>query len=374
VLTSHGRAPLGVVRELLCSRSMQVFACSSCRNPVYFENFACTSCGAKLAFLPDYRRVSVLVPTDESGVFKALAPPAEGRGYRMCQNSLAHAACNWAVPESDSEALCRACRLNGIIPALEDPSLRAGWLRLEAAKRRLVYSLLSLGLPVESRKERPEGGLEFAFMADSAQGKVFTGHSDGLITINVAEADAPFRERIKEQLGEPYRTLLGHFRHEIGHYFWDRLIKDNAESLERCRALFGDERANYAEAVEHHYREGAPADFPERFVSAYATMHPWEDWAETWAHYLHMVDTLETARSHGISLQLRPKGGEQQAPVSTPRVDPEDFEATLHAWIPLTLALNSLNRSMGLADPYPFVLAPAVIQKLQFVHEVIRDH
>jgi hypothetical protein len=349
---------------------MQVFTCSSCRTPIYFENFLCTKCGAKLAFLPDLRTMSVLEPGDEAGLFTALAPAAKGRRYRMCRNSTEHAACNWTVAEHDSEELCLACRLNASTPG---PELREGWLQLEAAKRRLLYSLLSLGLPLDSRKERPEGGLEFAFLADDEQHKVFTGHSDGRITINVAEADDPFREKLRKQLGEAYRTLLGHFRHEIGHYYWDRLVKD-APSLPAFRELFGDHEQSYTEALERHYREGAPPDWASRFVSAYATMHPWEDWAETWAHYLHIVDTLETARSYGMSLRPRPKGGAAMAKVETSAIDVQDFDELIDAWIPLTLALNSLNRSMGHVDMYPFVLAPPVLAKLRFVHDTIAQH
>ena len=121
-----------------------------------------------------------------------------------------------------------------------------------------------------------------------------TGHADGVITLDLAESDDVHRERRRAELGEPYRTLLGHFRHEIGHYYWPILV-ERAGALERCRALFGDERADYGEALERHYADGPPADWAERHVSAYATMHPWEDWAETFAHYLHIRDTLQTA-------------------------------------------------------------------------------
>jgi hypothetical protein len=353
---------------------MQVFTCSGCRTPIYFENFLCTKCGAKLAFLPDCRAMSTLEPQPvEAGkpaLFAALAPSAKGRLYRMCRNSDEHAACNWTVAHDDSEELCLACRLNGTIPP---PQLRENWLLLEAGKRRLLYSLLSLGLPIDSRKQRPEGGLEFAFLADDEEHKVFTGHSDGLITINVAEADDPFREKLRKEMGEAYRTLLGHFRHEIGHYYWDRLIKDTP-ALAQFRELFGDHEQSYSEALDRHYKEGPPADWAASFVSAYATMHPWEDWAETWAHYLHMVDTLETARSYGMSLRPRPKGGATVAKVETSSVDAEDFDELIEAWIPLTLALNSLNRSMGHADTYPFVLAPPALVKLRFVHDTVAAH
>jgi hypothetical protein len=362
---------------------MQLFSCDHCHAPVFFDNYRCTSCGHALAFLPDLGTMSALEPLpnepsqttgDEAAVaeppvrYRALA--AEGRIYRLCQNHVQHAACSWAVPDDDPEPLCRACRLNTVIPDLEKKEQKEAWLQLEAAKRRLLYTLSLLKLPVESRAERPENGLAFAFMAGDKEEPVFTGHSDGLITINVAEADDPFREKIRAQLGEAYRTVLGHFRHEIGHYYWDRLIKDS-DWLEPFRALFGDETEDYQEALDRHYKEGAPKDWGERFVSQYASMHPWEDWAETWAHYLHMFDTLETAKAYGLRVKV--STGEAAATVvDAEDVRVDDFDQMANDWVPLTLALNSLNRSMGLRDIYPFVLTETALRKLRFVHQVIR--
>ena len=346
---------------------------------LFFENFACTNCGRALAFIPEHGIVSSLERTDDTSLppgkdttYVALASSAKGMRYRLCKNGVEHLACNWLVPESDPEELCRACRLNTIIPNLEKPEALPAWQKLERAKRRLVYTLIELGLPIESRAERPENGLAFAFMADGDNGqeKVFTGHADGLITINIAEADDPFREKVRNDMGEAYRTLLGHFRHEVGHYYWDRLIK-GTRWLPRFRALFGDEQLDYAQAVQRHYDQGAPPDWQQRFVSAYATMHPWEDWAETWAHYLHMVDTLGSARAYGVSLRAKPVGGAAEPQVSARKLDFEDFDDLIAGWVPLTLALNGLNRSMGFADPYPFVLSESAVKKLRFVHEVI---
>lgn len=215
-----------------------------------------------------------------------------------------------------------------------------------------------------------EGGLTFAFKASTSDEPVFTGHSDGLITINIAEASDPFREKTREEMGEPYRTILGHFRHEIGHYYWDRLIK-NTEWLERFTTLFGDHTIDYTETQRHHYEQGPPADWVTRFVSAYASMHPWEDWAETFAHYLHMVDTLETARVYGLAIAPRIVSGAPIPSVATRRLHFDDFDDLIAAWFPLTNALNSLNRSMGLPDLYPFVLSDPAIAKLRFVHDVI---
>ena len=176
------------------------------------------------------------------------------------------------------------------------------WRALEAAKRRLIYALKRLGLPLEAKREDAAKGLAFDFLADAGPGQpVMTGHDDGLITINIAEADSAERERRRLELGEPYRTLLGHLRHEVGHYYWDVLVRDGGK-IEACRAVFGDESVDYQEALDRHYQTGAPAGWEENFVSAYATMHPWEDFAETWTHYLHMVDTLDTAASFGMAV------------------------------------------------------------------------
>jgi hypothetical protein len=293
--------------------------------------------------------------------------------YRMCGNRIDQQACNWAVPEGDEQRFCRACRLNEIIPNLGDAGAKQAWVKLEESKRRMLYTLLELGLPVESRAQNPDRGLAFAFKKDQpGEEKVYIGHENGLITINIAEADSPFREKTRLELGESYRTVLGHFRHEIGHYYWDRLIADS-DFLDRFRKLFGDERASYEEAVQRHYQNGAPADWPTRFVSSYASMHPWEDWAESWAHYLHMVDALDTARSFGLALRPKSAGAadRKKLEVGTGRLDFDDFDDLEAAWVPLTVALNSLNRSMGLPDPYPFALPKLALEKVRFVHDVV---
>jgi hypothetical protein len=216
-------------------------------------------------------------------------------------------------------------------------------------------------------------GLVFSFMKDGEDGtKVFTGHSDGLITINIDEANDPLREKLKKNLGESYRTLLGHFRHEIGHYYWDRLVKES-RWLPACRVLFGDESADYGESLKRHYEKGAPADWPLRFVSSYATMHPWEDWAETWAHYLHMIDTLEIARCYGLRLNAERRSQDEHLELNSRALNFDNFADLINGWVPLTIALNSLNRSMGIVDPYPFVLTPEIVRKVQFVHDLIEN-
>lgn len=352
---------------------MRLFSCGHCGQRLYFENVSCTRCGAILGFLPDQLR---LVSLDAAGDdrWRVHGETAE---YRMCTNYTEHAVCNWMVPADESHELCSACRLNQTIPDLNVEGNSDLWHALETEKRRLVYSLLRLGLPVVPRAEDPTA-LGFDFLADtgplfSERGKVFTGHAQGLITINIKEADPAERERMRDQLDEPYRTLLGHFRHESGHYYWDRLIR-GTPWLSQCRSLFGDDTLDYGESLERHYQNGAPDNWQEQFISSYATMHPWEDWAETWAHYLHIVDTLETAWQ--FSLGTRPKAGHDASATVQHDFDPyhaEQMDTLIEHWLPLTFALNSLNRSMGHDHAYPFVLSPVVIEKLSFVHRVIRN-
>jgi hypothetical protein len=339
---------------------MKLFTCSNCQQLLFFENTQCRHCGHRLAYVP---RTQTLA---------ALASERAQEALRLCQNYEQHDVCNWAVASDSANAFCESCALNDTIPDLESPDAKRAWVRLETAKRRLIYGLMALGLPIERRSPNGADGLAFAFKASTPDEEVFTGHADGLITINIAEASNPFREDMREQMGETYRTLLGHFRHEIGHYYWDRLIK-NSPRLEVFRERFGDDTNDYADAQRHHYSRGVPADWQERFVSAYASMHPWEDWAETFAHYLHMTDTLETAEAYGLALTPKAASGVPLPNVKTRRLHFDDFEELIAAWFPLTNALNSLNRSMGLADLYPFVLSPSAIAKLRFVHDTIAE-
>jgi hypothetical protein len=175
----------------------------------------------------------------------------------------------------------------------------------------------------------------------------------------------------RKAMNEGYRTVLGHFRHEVGHYYWDRLIGETGR-LEEFRQLFGDERQDYDAALKRHYRQGPPAGWNMQYISAYATMHPWEDWAETWAHFLHIIDTLETAYAFGMKVQpgIAEDYAGIQAEMNTDPHTIENFRQIMSQWLPLSFAMNSLNRSMGLNDPYPFVIRPVVMKKLGFIHQV----
>jgi hypothetical protein len=333
---------------------MKLFTCDHCHQVLYFENSRCVSCGMTVAYDPDTVQLATLKPGD-----------------RQCRNALERDACNWLVTGGESSNYCRSCELSAVIPDLSDPANETAWRRIEAAKRRLLYTLFSLKLPVVSRAEDPYG-LTFRFLKGSENEPVMTGHDDGVITLNIDEADFSFRENMREKMGEGYRTVLGHLRHEIGHYYWDRLIADDVALLEHFRERFGDERLSYEDAIARHYEQGPPANWGESFISAYASMHPWEDWAETWAHYLHMIDTLETARSHGLTVRA-PAADKIGERIVTDRLAFFDFEALTSGWNAVTLALNSLNRSMGMKDVYPFVLSPTVLGKLRFVHELVQS-
>jgi hypothetical protein len=236
-----------------------------------------------------------------------------------------------------------------------------------------------LDLPVCAKEQDPKRGLTFDFLADPDPGTpgatpVRTGHLNGVITINIAEADDVEREKRRLQMHEPYRTLLGHFRHESGHYYWERLIQETGH-VEGFRKHFGDERPDYGEALSRYHKQGAPSDWSNSFVSAYAASHPWEDWAETWAHYLHMTDTLEKALECGLSLQpKRPNEPEWKPEKGNPGRRLFSFDHMIERWFPLTYILNNLNRCMGMQDAYPFVLAAPVIEKLRFVHEVVQGN
>lgn len=347
---------------------MKTFHCGNCGQLVFFENVRCERCEAPLGYLPEVGEVGAFEIDASSGQWRSLHPSVAGQLYRPCHNYSVENVCNWMVPADSPASYCESCALTETIPDLSNPDNRPLWYRTEAAKRRLVYTLTMLGLPVESRLLAPERGMSFAFKAATESEPVMTGHANGLITLNLAEADNAERERVRAAMHEPYRTLVGHFRHEIGHYYFDRLIVGSAWQ-EAFRERFGDERADYQAALDAHYQNGAPAGWEDSYISEYASMHPWEDWAETWAHYLHMVDTLDTANACGLVLD--PDDDSLPHLDDQTSVDEASFGSLMRRWFPLTYALNSLNRSMGVADAYPFALSPAVVAKLRFVHRVI---
>jgi len=355
------------------ARHTRAYRCR-CGNPLFFANTQCLRCGTQLGYLPDEGRIAAIDQDPATGAWHA-----EGRSepLKFCADRHSGAACNWMVFASNPSTLCVACRLNRTIPDLSDPDNRLYWAAIEQAKRRLISQLLSMGLPVRSKiTEDPERGVMFDFLRSPKGGpQVMTGHASGLITINVEEADDAKREAIRHAMREPYRALLGHFRHEIGHYYWDRLIWDS-KWLEPFRALFGDERSSYADALKRNYEQGPPADWAQRYISSYATMHPWEDWAETWAHYMHVIDSLGTALGYGVNLarnEGRVASFDRSALYAPQDASADRFLELLNSWLRLTLLLNELARSMGQPDFYPFVMSAPVVAKLQFVQLVVAD-
>ena len=349
---------------------MKTFHCDKCSHQIFFENTFCFNCQSTLGYQPATRSINAFEQT-ETGQWRSLHRNDAGKLYKKCSNYVEHDVCNWMLPADDPHDLCESCQLTVVIPALSSEKNHILWSRLEAAKRRLLFSLATLNLTPASKEKEPETGLAFQFLEDGVSDQcVMTGHDNGLITLNIAEADPAERERTREQMHERYRTLLGHFRHESGHYYFDRLVVDS-EWIDEYRALFGDERQDYGEALKRHYSQGAPADWESRFVSSYASSHPWEDWAETWAHYLHMLDTLETANSCGLSLHPvkadEPTLDKVILPTKT-----DAFDDIQREWFALTYVLNSLNRSIGMPDSYPFTLSTPVLEKLGFVHKVVR--
>lgn len=353
-----------------------------CRRAIFFRNSQCLSCHAALGYEAHLGQVFSLAPLPNTDTWQLLGPRVPDHHtslYRRCANLNTPASCNWLV-ETDTrgstpQPYCIACRLNRTIPDLSVPENAVLWGRIEEAKRRVASALVALHLPVASRiSEDPYHGLAFDFLTSPPSGpRLLTGHENGLITLNIEEADDTKREQMRTSMHEPYRTLVGHFRHEVAHYYWDRLIA-NSSWLDACRSLFGDERADYAAALQANYRHGPRPDWADHFVSAYASIHPWEDWAETWAHYMHMIDALGTATSFGLepatmAMPFDPFG--RDALYATPHPDGPRFLSFLNSWLKLTAVMNELCRSMGQPDFYPFALPREAVTKLHLIHLVV---
>ncbi|MDF1656228.1 MAG: putative zinc-binding metallopeptidase [Verrucomicrobiales bacterium] len=340
---------------------MKIFSCPNCGSVAYFENTLCSACGVGLAYCPE----------SNSLTFFGNSQAPENK-VALCSNRQA-GVCNWTIDSKVNSDLCIACSLNHVIPNLDEYHASDRWREIEQAKHRVVYSCLRFGLPIASKLSDPEGGLSFRFLSgeSSSTGTVMTGHSNGIITLDIAEADPASREARRVQMGEPYRTLVGHFRHEIGHYYWDRLVSPDVEQLEQFRSLFGDERDDYGKSLKDHHESGPPKNWPSSFVTAYASVHPWEDFAESWAHYFHLVDLLETSMELHLEIDRDADSGltwrldRTYDPYSHP-----EFNQIFEDSKTLTLAVNSLNRSMGQPDLYPFVVPTPAVEKLEFVHRL----
>ncbi|WP_370204735.1 zinc-binding metallopeptidase family protein [Pararhodobacter marinus] len=322
---------------------MRRFRCPSCQHEVFFSNTACLNCGTVLIYKP-------------GAGFSASTPDAVPCANR---DSIG---CNWIA--ADGQDLCVSCAHTIVVPDLGVEGNLDRWARIEAAKRPVMRALFHMGLPLRDTTGAPAPVFKLkGDPLDPDRPRVLTGHDSGTITLNIEEADDDQREAMRSAMGEPYRTLSGHFRHEVGHHYWALLTEADPRALETLRAVFGDDRQDYGEALAAHYRDGPPADWEDRFISAYASAHPWEDFAETWAHVMHLLDGIETARAFGL------------IPADLP-VEPADLLALpmarlAEAWIELSIALNAVNQAMGHETFYPFVLNGAVIEKMDAIRRLI---
>jgi len=307
-----------------------------CGQPVYFNNLSCVSCKRQLAF--------------DSESLDMQAEEVVGAGLMFCSNRTGAVRCNWLAKPGNSRGHCLSCAMSKTIPTLSKPENHERWRKLEAAKRRLIYDLLRIGLVVDDSRLTFEFKEDRRTNPDVSDQHVTTGHAAGVITVNAAEADEVFREQMRQTMNEPWRTLVGHLRHESGHYYFEEVV--DASNRDEARALFGDETANYEAALANYYQYGPAADWNQCYISAYASAHPAEDWAECWAHYLHIHSVLEVAAEAGI--------------LNTDR-DGNWYDK----FIELVLTLNEIMRALGLPDAYPFVLTDPVAKKIEFVHRAI---
>lgn len=384
---------------------MKLFKCTRCHAVVFFENRSCGSCGALLGFDPLSQLMQAYVIDDSAGpaTLDASAPveapesqPAlpvwqpcgdpQTTTVTPCFNRIAYDVCNWMVDDAaQGWRLCRSCRLTRTVPNLSYPDNVQRWSKIETAKRRLIHALNELGLAPQPKRDMSmrsgdgttteesdlDPGLAFDMLLNGADGeKVLTGHANGVITIDLAETDDDKREALRVAMGEPMRTLLGHLRHEVSHYLQWCWIEPDPELIARCREVFGDDRNDYSVSLKQYYDNGAPADWQDRFISAYASSHPWEDWAETCAHWLLILAAVQTASSWGLSL-----GGPITAEPGSDDVSQvvSAHQLVLTEWLPVAQFLNSMNRSLGLADSYPFLMPSEVLRKLACVQSLLDE-
>lgn len=385
---------------------MKTFKCTCLGEPaLFFENSSCLACKRVTGFIDDFKFLQVFDLDKTTGYFTQADHPQQY--FKKCHNCMHHNACNGMVEVDiavakvdipskptdivERDVLCFACRFNEVIPDLTVQGHLPLWRKIEIAKRRALYTLNALPLPLRNLEQDPETGLSFDFTTDRHVGDhfvskiqnqpaVMTGHDCGHITVNLSEADDVARSTTRLAMGERYRTLLGHFRHELGHYYFDQLIASEPKNNELCKKYFGDHELSYQESLDRHYKEGAPKNWDENFISEYASMHPWEDWAETWAHYMHIIDTLETAKNYGMTLTENDTAhcGSEVSSLNLPQdqeyfVFQTSFHSIIDAWVSFSIMLNSLNRSMGLQDAYPFVLTQVIRNKLMFIHHAIHN-
>jgi hypothetical protein len=342
---------------------MKTFACQ-CGNRLFFENVKCVACGRDVGWCEHCQGIASFVMR-ENGSYCC---DSCGSAARKCFNYEVEQVCNHFVAdaaESKEPLLCSVCQLTQTIPDLTVEGNRDKWRRLEQAKRRLIYQLDQIKLPY--RNVEPTLTFDFKENVVPAEGvwrkgelaeHVYTGHLNGKITINIQEADDVEREKLRVDMNEARRTLIGHLRHEIGHYYWQLLIQNKCEA--EFIQVFGDHNdPDYATALALYYEQGPRPDWNQAFISAYAASHPWEDFAETFALYLDIRSVLQTSEHLGVPLHKI--------------TNTVTFEEYVFAYQMLGITVNELNRCLGIFDLVPEIIVQPVVDKLNFIHKLLQN-
>ncbi len=340
---------------------MKTYTCQ-CNNTLHFDNSQCVSCLREVGWCPNCQGIRAADYNGQSYVCLHCQTHLQ-----KCTNYSVHQVCNrWVVDNGPhTSELCDYCQFNDTIPDTSIPENKKRWYDIEVAKRQMLYNLDILNLPYGTAAEGFELPLSFDFMADTLNEAgetvpVHTGHADGKITINIREADPVEREKLRVNFGEPHRTLVGHFRHEIAHYYWQLLVQNKCEP--EFKRIFGDhENPLYSDALHAYYQNGPRPDWQHNYISAYATMHPWEDFAETFGAYLDMVAVLDTAENVRLTIG---KSTDDSA---------SELDGMLRRYEMLGIKINEINRTMGLLDLVPEVFNASVVEKLRFIHWLVKN-
>jgi hypothetical protein len=330
-----------------------------CNRWLFFGNTACLGCDRSVGRCCACRAMASFSPASTSELFScdnchAEVQPCANRNLGICN-------CFANQTDSTGNVLCTYCEFTRVVPPHDSPDKFSRWRELESAKRRLLIQLSGLEFPPFASKFVPTCPLVFEFkedtvLPDGSIEAVFTGHENGVITINAHEADSVRREQSRVAFNEPQRTLIGHMRHEYGH-FLDLCCIQGDLLRAKYVELFGDPATvDYAEAKTRYYAQGPTGNWPESYVSAYASMHPWEDFAETVNVYLDLMALAETARDQlGSNIDTSANGC-----VAT-------FISEL---LDLAITVSEFNFDMGLNALLPERFNDEVVCKLSYVHSL----
>ncbi len=352
---------------------MRLHHCSHCGQQVYFENTICTACGNALGLLTDSLEMRAFGPQYADGSWPQLHPKLgyEATRWRPCERRITADLCNWMVPAGSNSLRCRSCQLTD--PASSDsPAASAQRGKAELEKRRLLYSLFGLGLPLRPKTHADDlHGLAFRWLSPGDDQTALTAHANGLVSLNLQEVDDVHRESARVQFGESQRTVLGHLRHEVSHHLYQRFVS-GTRFMEPFRLHFGDERQDYASTLARYYANGPISNWRDWTISAYAGSHPWEDWAETCAHYLLILDAVDTAAAWGLHLRPNLHGPGPACAPQMPTAGRTAQALLFDDWMPVARFLNAMSRSIGIGDSYPYSVPQPLLGKLRFVQEVIQ--